>query len=172
MKKIITFAMVCASFSVMSQIKINSKDANITLPSLVTRAPTSQKIASRPSDGTVDVSALSKGNYQLKGQSFNISSHPQNNDSKFIAERKLEMENRKRRYNPNDQYYEIYVTKVNGFNALVSRNRTDSQNSYYVFYVINSDFSSYVNGMLFYKASDEIAAKNNLNEILEGVNFK
>ncbi|MFC4143512.1 hypothetical protein ACFSNA_02635 [Pedobacter mendelii] len=120
-------------------------------------------------DGTVNLSSLG-GEYDFNGQNLSIRTVNIKKNPTFIADTKRKMENSKKRYLANDNFSEIYTTKVNGNECLISRNNGGGvQQNYYVFYVVNKEITSYVTGMLMFSPGQESLAKENLANILKGI---
>ncbi|EDM35211.1 hypothetical protein PBAL39_17056 [Pedobacter sp. BAL39] len=160
----ITILSIFVSLAGFTQIKIKTTQADITLPAEVTKNPVSYSRTAN-SDGTV---SIPKGDYQYDNHNFSLTYTSMKQNKLFLSDKKTGIENRRKRYFPNNSYSQTTISKINGINTLVSRAEGGEKN-YYFFYAVNDNYTYTVCGMLEFPKGDETTAKEHIIEILKGI---
>lgn len=151
----------------MSQIKIDTGRAEITLPKYVTWNPDASPLRAND-DGTVDVP---KGDYKFGACIFSLEYAELQRDTNFLINRKKTLEGSAAIYRRYHISYNSTITRINGYDVLIFVTNGGCSGMIY-FYLVNKDYSYLVSGFLDFKSCDEVGVKKHVYDTLKGVKIK
>lgn len=177
MKKIniILFFMCLCSFSAMSQEKIKTDMAEITMPKIAHKLTKEQRMATLDKKFTEEEILRGRpahNDYEIGGLLLTLNYRVIDGSKDYLIKTKTDKANRRRRLELVDDYYEAVLSEVNGKKTLVTRQKSGHNYNYYLFFMVNANFTYQVSGTLKYLPEEEPEAKKYLTEILNKIVIK